>query len=167
MLGISFTWNKRKGIDVFTELSKRLAGRPYRIVLVGTDAETEKELPSSIIAIRKTQNQAELAEIYSAADVFVNPTREDTLPTVNIEALACGIPVITFKTGGSPEIVDESCGCVVPCDDIDALEKEIIRVCTEEPYSAEACCKRAEQFDKQMKFEEYIDLYSNILSSRA
>ena len=159
VLGVSFTWNKRKGIDVFTELAKRFAGRPYRIVLVGTDAETEKELPSGIISIRKTQNQAELAEIYSAADVFMNPTREDTLPTVNIEALACGIPVITFKTGGSPEIVDESCGCVVPCDDIDALEKEIIRVCTEEPYPANACRKRAEKFGKQDKFQEYVQLY--------
>ena len=97
--------------------------------------------------------------MYSAADVFVNPTREENYPTVNMEALACGTPVVTFHTGGSPEMLDETCGSVVDCDDIDALEKEIIRVCETKPYSVEACVKRAKTFDQNERFMEYLSLY--------
>lgn len=56
-----------------------------------------------IIAIPRTSNTKELAEIYTAADFFVNPTYEDNYPTVNLEAIACGTKVITYNTGGSPE----------------------------------------------------------------
>ena len=112
LLGVAFGWGKRKGLDVFVELSKRL-DNSCQIVLVGTDANVDTEIPANIISIHKTQNQRELAEIYTAADLFVNPTREENYPTVNMESIACGTPVLTFRTGGSPEIVDETCGCVV------------------------------------------------------
>lgn len=159
LLGVAFGWGKRKGLDVFIELSKRLDSR-FQIVLVGTDEQTDSWLPENIISIHRTENQRELAEIYSAADLLVNPTREDTYPTVNMESIACGTPVLTFKTGGSPEIADESCGSVVDKDDIDAMEKEIIRICTERPYSEEACLNRAKEFDMTKRFEEYVELYT-------
>lgn len=159
VLGVAFGWGKRKGLDVFVELAKRLDPKKYQIVLVGTDNEADKQLPESIISIHRTQNQTELAEIYTAADVFANPTREENYPTVNMEAIACGTPVVTFKTGGSPEILDETCGSVVPCDDVDAMEREIIRVCETKPYSVEACLEKAKCFDKDEKFKEYIELY--------
>ena len=158
LLCVAFAWGKRKGLDVLIELSKRLDNR-YQIVLVGTSENTEKQLPENIISIRKTQNQMELAEIYSAADLFVNPTREENFPTVNIESLACGTPVLTFKTGGSPEVIDETCGAVVDKDDIDAMQKEIERICAEKPYTSGACTRRAQIFDKNDKFNEYVDLY--------
>ena len=161
ILGVSMGWTKEKGVDVFFRLASRLPD-DYRIVLIGTDARTDKILPKNIISIHRTQNQWELAEIYSAADVFVNPTREENYPTVNMEALACGTPVVTFHTGGSPEMLDETCGSVVDCDDIDALEKEIIRICEERPYSEEACLKKAKEFDKNERFKEYIELYERI-----
>lgn len=82
-------------------------------MLVGTTSEIDGKLPDNIISVHRTANQKELAEIYTAADVFVNPTREDTFPTVNIEALACGVPVVTFDTGGSAEILDKTCGRVI------------------------------------------------------
>ena len=78
---------------------------------------------------------------------------------VNIEALACGTPGVTFNSGGSPECYDETCGSVVECEDIDALEREIIRICTERPYSEEACVKKAQEFDKNDRFREYEELY--------
>ena len=161
VLGVSFEWGKRKGLDVFTDLSQRLPD-DYKIVLVGTNAELDKCLPDGIVSIHRTQNQKELAEIYSAADLFVIPTREENYPTVNMEALACGTPVLTYRTGGSPEMLDETCGSVVDCDDVDALEREIIRICTERPYSEEACLTRAKHFDKNLKFKEYFDLYGEI-----
>lgn len=158
LLGVAFGWGIRKGLDVFIELARRLDDN-YRIVLVGTDDIVDKQLPENIISIHMTQNQKELAEIYSAADLFVNPTREENYPTVNMEALACGTPVLTFNTGGSPEIPDESCGSVVERDDIDALEKEIVRICSQRPYSQDACLNRAKYFDMYDRFNEYVELY--------
>lgn len=162
LLGVAFGWGKRKGLDVFIELSRRLPEN-YQIVLVGTDDATDKLLPNNILSIHRTGNQRELAEIYTAADVFVNPTREDTFPTTNLESLACGTPVITFDTGGSPECIDAACGSIVPCDDVDALEAEIQRVCTEQPYTQEACLQRAKAFDMKDRFEEYVKLYEGIV----
>lgn len=162
LLGVAFGWGYKKGLDVFVELSKRLPPE-YQIVLVGTDDAVDKQLPDNIISIHRTNNQAELAEIYSAANLFVQPTREENYPTVNMEALACGTPVLTFKTGGSPEIADDTCGSVVDVDDIDAMEREIIRICEDKPYSKDACLVRASGFDMKRRFEEYIGLYKSIL----
>ncbi len=158
VLGVAASWGKRKGLDVLIELANRLS-EDYQIVLVGTNDNIDKQLPKNIISIHRTNNQKELAEIYSAADVFANPTREEVFGLVNSEALACGTPVVTFKTGGSTEVADETCGSVVECNDIDALEKEIIRICDEKPYSKEACLKRAKLYDMQEKFKEYVNLY--------
>lgn len=159
LLGVAFGWGKRKGLDVFIELAKRLDDK-YQIVLVGTDENTDKVLPKNIISIHRTQNQKELAEIYTVADLFVNPTREENFPTVNIEALACGIPIVTFKTGGSPEILDKSCGVVVEKDNTDELEKQIRYIYEHKPFAKEDCLQRAREFDMNTKFEEYVKLYN-------
>lgn len=163
VLGVSFGWNNKKGLDVFIELAKRLDKQKYQIVIVGTSDDVDNVLPSNVISIHRTQNQAELAEIYSSADVFVNPTREDTFPTVNMEALACGTPVVTFNTGGSPEVLDETCGCVVSRNDIDSLEKAIIRICEEESYSSYACIHRAQECDKRIMLQKYMEIYADII----
>lgn len=160
LLGVASDWGKRKGLDVFEELANRLDDS-YRIVLVGIDG-TAQNLPKKIITIKRTENQKELAEIYTTADLFVNPTREEVLGLVNIEALACGTPVLTFRTGGSPEVPDETCGSVVEVDDVDAMENEILRICKDKPYSKEACLERAKSFDMYDRFEEYIETYKEV-----
>ena len=165
VLGVAFDWGDRKGLDAFIELARRLPD-DYQIVLVGTDDETDKRIPANIISIHRTQNQEELAELYSAADVFVNPTREENYPTVNMEAIACGTPVLTFRTGGSPEMLDDTCGSVVDRDDVDALEKEIIRICTDKPYSEEQCINKAKEFDANERFKEYLSTYERINAAR-
>lgn len=157
LLGVAFAWGNRKGLDVFIELANRLDDR-YQIVLVGTNNDVDKKLPNNIISIHRTNNQKELAEIYTAADLYVNPTREEVLGLVNIESLACGTPVITFNTGGSPECIDCDSGCVVDVDNISELEKQI-KYFTEKPLNAKNCMKRAMDFDEKKKYREYIDLY--------
>ena len=159
ILGVAFGWDKKKGLDVFIELSKRLDENKYKIMLVGTDEHIEKDLPDNIISIHRTKNQNELAKIYSAADLFVNPTREDTYPTVNMESLACGTPVLTFNTGGSPEIIDKTCGMVVEKDDIDSMYNEIINICENNVFTKEMCLKKSRMFDKNEKYRNYIELY--------
>lgn len=158
ILGVAFDWGNRKGLDVFIELSKTL-GDNYQIMLVGTNDKIDKELPSNIISIHRTKNQNELIKLYSAADLFVNPTREETLGLVNIEALSCGTPVITFNTGGSPECIDDSCGFVVKKNDLDELKKKIKYVYENSPFTKEACIKRAHDFNLQEMKNNYLRLY--------
>jgi len=159
LLGVAFNWGTRKGLDVFQELARRLDRANYQIVLVGGDDKVDRCLSDDIISIHRTHNQTELAQIYTAADLFINPTREENYPTVNMESIACGTPVLTFRTGGSPEIIDETCGCVVDCDDIDALEREIERICFRQPYFQERCIEKAREFAMNDRFEEYVKLY--------
>lgn len=161
VLGVSFDWGKRKGLDAFIELSKRLSDE-YQIVLVGTNESVDKILPSSIISVHRTQNQNELAEIYSISNVYVNPTREDNFPTVNLEALACGTPVITYNTGGSPECIDDSCGICVECDDYDSLTEKICYVCEDKAFSSSDCVKKASNYEQNACYKKYIDLYQSM-----
>lgn len=104
VLGVSTVWDRLKGWDDFLQLAGKL-GDDYRVVLVGLTGEQLKQLPQNIVGIERTNSTKELASIYAASDVFVNPTYEDNYPTVNLEAQACGTPVITYKTGGSTESV--------------------------------------------------------------
>jgi glycosyltransferase involved in cell wall biosynthesis len=142
-------------------LAQKLDPDKFQIVLVGTDDTIDKQLPSNIISIHRTANQTELAEIYAAADLFVNPTREDTFPTVNMESLACGTPVLTFRTGGSPEILDETCGRVVDCNDEEAMYQAILDMAAH-PLNRDDCLRRAAAFDEKDRFREYAALYGEV-----
>lgn len=125
VLGVACPWDERKGLEDFVALSERLSD-DYKIVLVGLTPTQQASLPPEIIGMGRTNDATELAEIYSAADVFVNPTYEDNYPTTNLEAAACGTPVITYDTGGSPESAQSE--NVVPCGDLDALYRRIIEL---------------------------------------
>ena len=161
VLGVAFGWGEKKGLDIFQKLSVQLSDK-YKVVLVGTTEQIDKFINHEIITIHKTNDQNELAGIYSAADVFVNPTREDTFPTVNIEALACGTPVITFRTGGSPEIIDDYCGITVDKDDYSSLENAIVRACEKERFQKDDCIRRAHLFNSKKCYSEYLKLYEQI-----
>ena len=163
LLGVAIHWGTGKGVDVFIRLARQLDTEKFQIVLVGTDSEIDKQLPKNVISIHRTENQRELAEIYSAADLFVNPTREDTYPTVNLEAMACGTPILTFRTGGSPECIDEKTGWVVDCDDEEALYCAILAIEAGKPFSAQACCIKAQSFSEEKKYQEYVELYRNLV----
>lgn len=162
VLGVAFDWDYRKGLDVVIRLASELPD-DYRIVLVGTSDATDALLPANVLSVHRTSDRRELAAIYTCADVFINPTREDTFPTVNIEAIACGTPVVTFRTGGSPEMLDDTCGAVVEKDDTEALKNMIIRVCSEKPFSSADCVKRGEQYEKSGKLGEYPTLYGQLV----
>ena len=159
VLGISFNWSIKKGLDVFVELSKKLT-KDFVVVLVGTNEEVDRLLPPSIVSIHKTQDQKELAEIYSSANVFVNPTREDNFPTVNLEALACGTPVLTFDTGGCSETIDDNCGKVLKTNSVEELKTEILNIYNSSTiFKKNNCLKKANEFNAKTKLLEYVQLY--------
>lgn len=153
---------KEKGRAEFIQLS---SDNRYSVLLVGLSEKDQKGLPKSIICIGRTNNQHELAEYYSAADVFVNPTYNEALGLTNIEALACGTPVVTYRTGGSPETIDQLTGVVVERGDFNNLKIAIDAVLKngKENYSI-ACRNRAEKlFNKNDRYNDYLALYQEIL----
>lgn len=156
ILGVAFDWEKRKGMDVFSELESIL-GDGYRIVLVGTDGTELGILSDRTICIPRTSDQIELAEIYSAADVFVNPSREDNYPTVNMEAIACGTPAVVFDTGGSSESILKGCGAVVQKGDISGLAAAIKTMAAEEERMT-VCTEAAKEFDISAMTDSYLKL---------
>lgn len=165
ILGVAAPWNARKGLYDFVRL-REVLDNSFAIVLVGLKQNEIETLPKGIIGIERTESQKELAQFYSMADVFCNLTYLDTFPTVNLEALACGTPVITYKTGGSPEAIDEQTGIVVKQGDMKDLVDAVQRL-RENPLSGAACRKRAEtQFDKDKCFEEYLSLYEELSADR-
>lgn len=120
VLGVASEWTERKGLKDFLVLNKKLDKTKYQIVIVGLAKKQLADIPPEIIALERTNNVDELADIYSSADLFFNPTYEDNFPTTNLEALACGTPVLTYQTGGSPESILNNNGRVVAKGDIDS-----------------------------------------------
>ena len=165
VLGVASGWDERKGFSDFIKLAEYCE---WQIIMVGSIDTTvdSSKLPGSIIHVKNTNNQIELAEYYSMADVFINPTYSDNFPTTNIEALACGTPVVTYNTGGSPEAIDENTGVVVEQGNIDALVNAIRTILINgKEYYQKLCRNRAELlFDKNNCFEDYIGIYNNIMN---
>ncbi len=105
ILGVASPWTERKGLSDFVRLARELDPKKYVVVLVGLSDKQIKSLPKGIIGLKRTDSCEELAAVYTAADVFFNPTKEDNYPTVNLEAEACGTPVVTYDTGGCRETI--------------------------------------------------------------
>ncbi len=119
ILGVASEWNYRKGLNYMIDLAGKL-GNEYAVVIIGVSEEQKRNLPSNVVGILRTANAQELVKWYSSAAVFVNPTLEDNYPTTNLESIACGTPVITFNSGGSPESA-RLYGAVVDKGDVDKI----------------------------------------------
>jgi putative colanic acid biosynthesis glycosyltransferase len=162
ILGVANIWEERKGLKYLLDLSKQLDDS-FCVIIAGVNRKQKLALPKNVIGITKTNDVSQLVEIYSMADVFVNPTLEEVLGMTNIEALACGTPVITFNTGGSPECIDKTCGIVVEKGNLDRLTEAVIKI-KNEPLSINACLNRAKLFDKDKKYKEYLELYKRTIN---
>lgn len=162
LLGVTSVWTKNKGLNDFIKLAE-VIGDKYVICLVGLNKKQIKQLPESIVGIEKTESISQLAQYYTAADLFLNLTYEDTFPTTNIESIACGTPVLTYKTGGSPEIINENCGFVVEKGDIAGVKQIVTTQLQDKSYYEKACLDRAAEFQKEDCYQRYIDLYEEIL----
>lgn len=164
IIGVANIWEKRKGLYDFVKLRQCLPVDKYEIVLVGISPQISKRLPEGIKVIRRTNSIDELSELYSSADVFFNPTWEDNFPTTNIEALACGTPVITYRTGGSPEAVSKETGFIVNKGDLQAVV-EALNVVRERGrlYFRDNCRERAvTNFDMNFAYGQYMKIYEEL-----
>jgi len=163
LLGVASIWHDRKGLWLFNDLADKLDDS-YKIVLVGVTKKQEATLSKKILKINRTNNLMELAEIYSAADIFLNPSIEETFGLVSLEALACGTPVITNKYSANPELINDKCGIIVE-DITTQLFIEAINRLELYPINQEACLNKARQYNKKDCYQVYLDLYSESIMS--
>lgn len=173
IIGVANQWSARKGFEDFVKLSQaNLEGT--KIVLVALNAEQVKKAElNDIIGIPRTENVRELASLYSGAMMFCNLSYEDNYPTTNLEAMACGTPVLTYRTGGSIEAVTPETGWVIEQGDIKQVAKIISdwRRSTEdrdvEMAMRQKCRERAKkEFKKEDRFSEYLELYNELLKQK-
>lgn len=164
ILGVASIWCEEKGWNDFMRLAEQL-DEHERLVLVGVDEKHQALLPKHVTGIRRTENIRQLAELYSAAEVFVNPTWQDNYPTVNLEAIACGTPVVTYRTGGSIEAVTEHTGLVVEQGDIDGLLKAIRTIEERGKVHYQQPCRSyaLKNFKKEDRYAEYLRLYDELI----
>ena len=161
VLGAANVWNTRKGLPDMLTLADRL-GSAYQVVLIGLTERQLPDIPANVLGLLRTANQTELAQWYSAADVFVNPTYEETFGLTTVEAQACGTPVVVYRTDGCPETVAPGNGRLVPQGDMQALE-DAVRDITD--GSCRADPQRVAQFEKDAVYQDYLELYENVLSA--
>lgn len=164
VLGVSSIWNIKKGLDVFNKLAEDLPS-DFIVKLVGTLPKNKSRLNPKIVHIERTENIHKLVEIYNEAYVFVNPTIEDNFPTTNIEALACGTPVFTYNTGGSPEAIDSKTGRVIEKENYNEL-LHLIKEMGPEDFNRDECVKRARKFDKRNIFRNYEEIYRELVENK-
>ena len=155
ILAVADGWGPRKGLNDIIRLSKILP-EDNKIIMVGLNGNEQEKIPENIITISRTNNVQELVDLYSSADVFINPTYEDNYPTVNLEAQACGTPVITYRTGGSVESVPQS--NIVNIGDLEALAEKILNSNVLE-------IKDRESFDKNIAYSKYLELYKKVIEA--
>ena len=163
LLGVASIWSREKGLFDFIEMAGML-NKDEVIVLVGVKPEEKKLLPANVVGIARTENISQLAELYAAADAFINPTWQDNYPTVNLEAMACGTPVVTYRTGGSVEAVTGDLGFIVEQGDVKSLLEaaRMVSRCGKE-YYRKRCREYAwTYFRKEDRYADYLKLYDEV-----
>ncbi len=160
VLGVASTWTEMKGLSYFNRLAKELPQDRYQVVLVGR--ANAKELSNQILHIPETADIGELCRLYTAADVFVNPTLQETQGLTTVEAFACGTPAVVFNSGGAAECVDDTCGIVVERGDYQGMLSAACRVCEEKPFSEQSCMAKANEYSKSSCYSAFMKLYAEL-----
>jgi glycosyltransferase involved in cell wall biosynthesis len=164
ILGVASIWLEEKGWSDLMKMSTML--RPGEsLVLVGKITEKQqKKLPPNVQWIARTDNVRQLAALYARSTVFVNPTWQDNYPTVNLEAIACGTPVVTYRTGGSIEAVTEGTGAIVEQGDVAAMLEKVRELAAADRAATTARCRAwaLAHFRKEDCYKNYIQLYENL-----
>ncbi|MEY2702750.1 MAG: hypothetical protein RLY43_1388 [Bacteroidota bacterium] len=165
ILCVANVWTKNKGFDDIIELSKKLDAN-YQIIIVGVSEMQIRTLPENVIGLQKTENLDELVCLYTNSLVLFNPTYEDTYPTINLESIACGTPVITYDTGGSPESISSKTGYVVNKGDIDNIVSKIELLNSLDRESLRISCRMyaLQHFDYTDSIDQYIQLYKELIN---
>lgn len=164
ILGVASIWLEEKGWSDLVKLSTMLRSDESLVLVGKITEEQQKQLPPNVRWIARTDNVRQLAALYARSTVFVNPTWQDNYPTVNLEAIACGTPVVTYRTGGSIESVTEGTGAVVEQGDVAAMLEKVRELAAADHAATAARCRAwaLAHFRKEDCYLNYIQLYENL-----
>lgn len=163
ILGVANVWDERKRLSALIELAKDFQDKNAKVVVVGLNEKQKAALPEGIIGITRTENARQLAKLYSAADVFVSTSVEESFSLVVGEALACGTPVVCADGGGCNELVGDGVGIVVPRDDREALYRAVSGILESKEAFSAGCRKRCvENYSREAMVDGYIEVYKKI-----
>lgn len=165
LLGVSSHWNEAKGLYDFIRLSEKLDDK-YQLVLIGLTDDQIGKIPSSIKALPRTSSVQELADYYSAADIFLNLSYEETMGMTTAEAMACGTPVIVYNKTALPETVSDGCGEIVEAGNILAVMDSVKRLSGQKSVRRDALLSHAATFEKHRQYKKYLDLYQKVLNEQ-
>ena len=161
LLSVASIWDDRKGLKDLVALSDKL-NDDYVMVIVGLSKHQISMLPKGVIGITRTENIDELVSLYSRANIFINPSLEESFSLVTVEALSCGCPCIVLDTSAVAELVNDDNGVVLhshkPEDYLDAIKSIENR-----RYSRENVRATALKYDNKYMLEGYMRLYGEIL----
>jgi glycosyltransferase involved in cell wall biosynthesis len=157
LLAVSTVWDDTKGLSDYLKLADRL-GEPWRLVLVGMTKKQIEQLPPTVTGLERTSDPERLAEIYSASDLFLNLSYCESFSMVNVEAYACGVPVLSYEAGGTAETVLPNCGKLIPKGDLDALIDAIRSYWPTDERPARVHPDLI-SVDRKRMLERYISLY--------
>lgn len=165
ILFVANYWTKTKGKEEIEKIVKNIR-KEIKVVIIGEFKNVSNYLKDRCILINRTNDISELISLYSKAHLLINPTLEEVLGLVNIEALACGTPVFTYNTGGSPETIDETSGKIVDKYDYKKMATLINQQFNDYTYKATDCINRSKLFTKEKMLDNYWQLYNKILNSK-
>lgn len=164
LLAVASGFGERKGLYDYCRLSEILTDK-YQLILVGVSEEDKKQLPSNIITLSKTDSQLELVKLYSAADVLLSLSYEETFGLTILEAMSCGTPAVVYANTAQPELITSCTGTVVPTGDIAAVVVAVDSICSQGKGKYSSNCKSfAENYEQTKIYRDYINLYTSILS---
>ena len=161
VLGVSQEWSVEKGLNEFVKLSGQMKNT-VTVILVGRSTDIIKR--DNLIFIGYTKDQEELAELYSAADLFMNPSRMETFGLVTVEAMACGTPVVAYKNTGTKELITDDTGWLVKDGDIEAMLELVKKILASNQKKSLITCRThvIDMFEKNRQLKKYLSLYEEI-----
>lgn len=162
ILGVANCWTEGKGLRKFIELDKIIDHEEFQIILVGLSKKQVKDIPKTIIPILRTNNQVELAKIYSQVDCYLNCSILETMGMTTVEAMACGMPVIVFDKTAIPETVGNGCGIILDSDcTIEEIYSAVKDICSTRWERKDKCISHVMcNFDKEKQYKKYLKLYT-------
>lgn len=160
VLGVAQGWNDAKGLSIFESIAKKM---PHiQIVLIG-EMYDDRSLPSNILCVGTIKNPRVLSEYYSLADVYCNPSIQETFGLVTAEAISCGLPVIANNETATPELVLPGCGYIIDHNNIEQYISCIKQI-TSDNYNRTRLHDVAVQNFSFQNISKYLDVYNKLLN---
>ena len=162
VLAVASGFGERKGVFDYASLSRILTDE-YQLMLVGVNDHDRKVLPQSVIAVSRANGSEELAAFYSAADVLLSLSYEETFGLTVVEAMACGTPAIVYDNTAQPELITPETGLIVESGNVEKVKEAIKIVCSKgKSHYSKACRNHALGYDEMRSYNKYLEIYEEL-----